>query len=230
MVGAAVVAIALRTTATLSGATASSRTLAYSSLAGLANDDIIVVWCYIEDQLTATVAGSNTFTQMAQQNSAASGVQIRGFWSRANAVSGNITITLGSSTWSEVIFQVYSGVVASGDPTDAASVTSAPGSQNTIPLPSITTVTNGAMVAGFGASLASFSSPAAPTDWTAAGYVDEIVGAYQLKATAGATTARSWSVSSTNQVMGAVWAMTPVGVVASGWGQLLSDKRNRLIV
>lgn len=208
-------AIANRVNVTMNGTTASSRSQLYSGLTGLANDDIIVVLGYIEDQLTATVAGSNTFTQMFQQNSAAGGVQIRGFWSRANSVSGSITMTLGSSTWSEWIIQVYSGVITTGDPTDAAAVTSAPGSQNTIPLPSITTITNGAMVAGFGASISAFTSPSAPTDWTSAGYVDEVVGGYQLKASAGATTLRNWSVSSTDQVMGAVWAMTPAGGAAA---------------
>lgn len=195
-------AIAYRNSTTVTSTAASATG---TPPAGLANDDIILILLYKEN--TAAVTFPAGFTQLIAQSG--TGFAIYAAWKRAASESGNYVPTWTGSIYHDIIVAAYSGCIATGSPIDVTSVsTSGTGTQ--INCPTLTTVTNGAMVVAFGADIVG-DTVSNDANYTTRQTFDDTKYADRLQTTAGVVPAGAFAVNLSGAVAGLSVALTPAG-------------------
>jgi hypothetical protein len=107
----------------------------HNAPAGLANNDIMVIFLYKEN--TAAVTWPAGFSQVGTVTSGTETVYVA--WKRASSESGTYTASWTGSKYRWSILAAYSGAITTGNPNDATPTTVATASEtNQITCPSIT--------------------------------------------------------------------------------------------
>lgn len=88
--------------------------------AGIATDDILILWVETQANQAATISNANggTWTGFASPDAGGTSTRLSAFWSRYNGTQGAPTVAdSGDHTFGYI--EAYRGVVASGDPYEA---------------------------------------------------------------------------------------------------------------
>lgn len=122
----------------------------HSAPAGLADNDIICLFLYKENNATVTVPSGFSTPVVINESTH---LWIYYSWKRASSESGTYTFSWTGSTFRYSTLAAYSGAITSGDPNDATPTTTSNATEtNQITCPSITTVTANCLIIPFGAS------------------------------------------------------------------------------
>src|SRR5574343_1018275 len=124
------------------GGDAAGTNLSVTTLAGVQENDSLLVVLYIESTAAVSATGWTEITASGGNNAGAPSFNQRAFWRRAVAgEAGSHTFSWdGSNVWRGYVCAAYSGCVTSGDPTEAANYAESEAGTATITGTGITTL------------------------------------------------------------------------------------------
>lgn len=173
--------------------------------AGLADNDILVAYIYMEDPSVVVTSAPSGWASEVTGTSSSSSVAV--YWKRASSESGNYTFAATGAAWMGGYIAAYSGAITSGDPFNATGAV-ATGTSVSPAATAITTTVDNSMILYFESNAAGNTLSAQPSGFTSR--VNATVSALseKLQPVAGSTGTITGTITSSTWVAVAA-ALTP---------------------
>lgn len=196
------------------GGAGSATSAVASAPASLANDDILLYVVYKEN--TGAITWPSGFTERAAITASDSSFRLHVAEKRAASESGTYTASWTGNNWRNYALLAYRGCVASGSAMNVTPTTQANGSDSNMTCPSITPITDNAMIVCIAGDVDGTFSTGYPSGMTGRVTQDGDIGIADLiKTPAGATGTKVFTLSIASQNVGITLALTPAGAAAS---------------